>query len=43
MSNEHETSHEGSESEGMTTLIGLVLGLICAGVLMFSLTWAVAH
>lgn len=34
--------HEGSELLGMTTLITIILGLIAAGLLMFSLAWALA-
>lgn len=34
--------HEGSELLGMTTLIIIILGLIAVGLLMFSLTWALA-
>ncbi len=41
MSNPDEQYHEGSEQRGVFTLIGLILGLLVIGLLMFSLTWAV--
>jgi len=35
--------HEGSELTGLITLAGIIFGLIMVGILLFSLTWAMAH
>jgi hypothetical protein len=42
MGHHEEAYHEGSELLGMTTMITIILGLIAAGLLMFSLAWALA-
>ena len=39
----HEDAyHEGTEERGIISLIAIILGLIGVGVLMYSLTWALA-
>jgi hypothetical protein len=38
-----EHYHEGSEAKGLLTLVGIVMGLLLIGVLLFSLTWALAR
>lgn len=35
--------HEGTEQQGIQALIGLILGLLMAGVFLFALTWALAR
>ena len=40
----HTEEHyeEGSEGMGLATLTGIILGLLLLGLLLFSLTWALA-
>ncbi len=37
-----EHYHEGSEAVGLATLAGIIFGLLLVGLLLFSLTWALA-
>jgi hypothetical protein len=39
---DHGNYHEGTEAQGIVTLIALILGLLLTGVLLFALTWAMA-
>jgi hypothetical protein len=41
-SNLDEHYHEGSEEAGLATLTGIIFGLLLIGLLLFSLTWALA-
>ncbi len=40
MSQNDPTYQEGTEQIGIITLIGIIVGLMLVGVMMFSLTWA---
>lgn len=42
LQNYQDAYHEGTEERGILTLIVIILGLIGIGVLIYSLTWALA-